>query len=162
ARAARALADGRGHHLRRQGNGLDRARQAVAHGVERERPPCGVRRGGRGVSGPRGYRASRARGPSTFVLRPSRRGQRGRSVAAPARRREAAAPAAVDSAKARAVRRLTVRGTHGVVLTLAFDSTASGFLVHHVAGAGGEGATVYRMNVWDVDGVTPASRSLKK
>ena len=73
-----------------------------------------------------------------------------------------AAPAAVDSAKARAVRRLTVRGTHGVVLTLAFDSTASGFLVHHVAGAGGEGATVYRMNVWDVDGVTPASRSLKK
>jgi len=73
-----------------------------------------------------------------------------------------AAPAAVDSAKARAVRRLTVRGAHGVVLTLAFDSTASGFLVHHVAGAGGEGATVYRMNVWDVDGVTPASRSLKK
>ena len=73
-----------------------------------------------------------------------------------------AAPAAVDSAKARAVRRLTVRGAHGVVLTLAFDSTPSGFLVHHVAGAGGEGATVYRMNFWDVDGVTPASRSLKK
>ncbi len=73
-----------------------------------------------------------------------------------------AAPAAVDSAKARAVRRLTVRGAHGVVLTLAFDSTPSSFLVHHVAGAGGEGATVYRMNFWDVDGVTPASRSLKK
>jgi len=73
-----------------------------------------------------------------------------------------AAPAAVDSAKARAVRRLTVRGAHGVLLTLAFDSTASSFLVHHLAGAGGEGATVYRMNFWDVDGVTPASRSLKK
>ena len=73
-----------------------------------------------------------------------------------------AAPAAVDSAKARAVRRLSMRGAHGVLLTLAFDSTASGFLVHHLAGAGGEGATVYRMNFWDVDGVTPASRSLKK
>jgi len=73
-----------------------------------------------------------------------------------------AAPAAVDSAKARAVRRLTVRGAHGVLLTLAFDSTASSFLVHHVAGTGGEGATVYRMNFWDVDGVTPARRSLKK
>jgi hypothetical protein len=73
-----------------------------------------------------------------------------------------AAPAAVDSAKARAVRRLSVRGTHGVLLMLAFDSTASGFLVHHLAGAGGEGSTVYRMNFWDVDGVTPASRSLKK
>jgi hypothetical protein len=72
------------------------------------------------------------------------------------------APVAVDSAKARAVRRLTVRGAHGVLLTLAFDSTASGFLVHHLAGTGGEGATVYRMNFWDVDGVTPASRSLKK
>jgi len=73
-----------------------------------------------------------------------------------------AAPAALDSAKARAVRRLTVRGGHGVLLTLAFDSTASGFLVHHLAGRGGEGATVYRMNFGDVDGLTPASRSLKK
>ena len=73
-----------------------------------------------------------------------------------------AARASVDSAKVRAVRRLTVRGAHGVLLTLAFDSTASGFLVHHLAGTGGEGATVYRMNFWDVDGVTPASRSLKK
>jgi hypothetical protein len=32
--------------------------------------------------------------------------------------------------------------------------------VRHLAGVGGEGATVYRMNVWDVDGVTPASRAL--
>jgi hypothetical protein len=71
-----------------------------------------------------------------------------------------ATPAAVDSAKARAARRLTVRGAHGVLLTLAFDSTAAGFLVHHLAGAAGEGATVYRMNFWDVDAVTPASRSL--
>jgi len=53
-----------------------------------------------------------------------------------------------------------VRGAHGVLLTLAFDSTAAGFLVHHLAGAGGEAATVYRMNFWDVDAVTPASRSL--
>jgi len=73
-----------------------------------------------------------------------------------------AAPATVDSAKARAVRRLTVRGARGVLLALAFDSTASAFLVHHLAGVGGEGATVYRMNSWDVDGVTPVSRSLKK
>jgi hypothetical protein len=73
-----------------------------------------------------------------------------------------ATPVARDSVKARAVRRLTVRGAHGVALTLAFDSLSSGFLVHHVAGAGGEGATEYLMTFWDVDGVTPASRSLKK
>ena len=73
-----------------------------------------------------------------------------------------AAPVALDSVKGRAVRRLNVRGAHGPLLTLAFDSTSSGFLVHHVAGAGGEGATLYLMTVWDVDGLTPASRSLKK
>jgi hypothetical protein len=67
----------------------------------------------------------------------------------------------VDSTRAqRPSRRLTVRGRPGVLLTLAFDSTASGFVVRHLAGVGGEGATVYRMNVWDVDGVTPASRAL--
>jgi hypothetical protein len=67
----------------------------------------------------------------------------------------------VDSTRAhRPSRRLTVRGRQGVLLTLAFDSTASGFVVRHLAGVGGEGATVYRMNVWDVDGVTPASRAL--
>jgi len=69
-------------------------------------------------------------------------------------------PTAVDSAKARGVRRLGVRGGREVLLTLAFDSTTSGFLVHHLAGVGGEGATLYRMNFWDVDGLTPASRSL--
>src|SRR5439155_1456833 len=74
-----------------------------------------------------------------------------------------ATPREVDSTKARrGVRRLSVRGGRGVLLSLACDSTASGFLVHHLAGVGGEGATVYRMNTWDVDGVTPASRSLKK
>jgi hypothetical protein len=71
----------------------------------------------------------------------------------------------LDSATAhgpRPLRRLGVLGDRGVLLSLAFDSTASGFLVHHLAAVGGEGATVYRMNFWDVDGVTPASRSLKK
>jgi hypothetical protein len=47
-----------------------------------------------------------------------------------------------------------------VLLSLAFDSTAGAFVVRHVAGTGGEDATVYRMNTWDVDGLTPASRSL--
>lgn len=59
-------------------------------------------------------------------------------------------------------RRLAVRSARGggVLLSLAFDSTAGAFVVRHVAGTGGEGATVYRMNTWDVDGLTPASRSL--
>ncbi len=64
------------------------------------------------------------------------------------------------SARRSPARRLAVRSARGILLSLAFDSTAGGFLVRHEAGAGGEGATVYRMNVWDVDGVTPASRSL--
>jgi hypothetical protein len=72
-----------------------------------------------------------------------------------------ATPKEVDSTRAqRPSRRLTVRGRHGVLLTLAFDSTPSGFVVRHLAGIGGEGATVYRMNLWDVDGLTPASRAL--
>jgi len=76
-----------------------------------------------------------------------------------------AAPRQADSTRAahaaRPTRRLTVRGARGTVLVaLAFDTTASGFLVRPVAGTGGEGATVYRMNAWDVDGLTPASRSL--
>jgi len=37
-------------------------------------------------------------------------------------------PTAVDSAKARGVRRLGVRGGREVLLTLAFDSTTPGFL----------------------------------
>lgn len=72
-----------------------------------------------------------------------------------------ATPKEVDSTRAqRPSRRLTVRGRQGVLLTLAFDSTPSGFVVRHLAGLGGEGATVYRMNLWDVDGLTPVSRAL--
>src|SRR6059058_5715216 len=76
-----------------------------------------------------------------------------------------AAPKEVDSTKAlRPKRRLSVRGRGGLLLSLTFDSTATGFVVRHlggVAAVGGEGATVYRMNTWDVDGITPASRSLE-
>lgn len=69
-----------------------------------------------------------------------------------------AAPTDSAAAKgARAIRRLVVRGARGVLVSLAFDSTASGFLARR---AGGEAATVYRLNTWDVDGLTPASRSL--
>lgn len=75
-----------------------------------------------------------------------------------------ATPKEVDSTRAaRPTRRLTVRGFHGVMLSLTFDSTATGFVVRRLAGTaaeGAEGASVYRMNSWDVDGVTPASRSL--
>ena len=68
----------------------------------------------------------------------------------------------VDSTKAlRPKRRLGVRGRGGLLLTLTFDSTTTGFVVRHLGGVGGEGATVYRMNTWDVDGITPASRSLE-
>jgi hypothetical protein len=74
-----------------------------------------------------------------------------------------ATPKEVDSTRAlRPKRRLSVRGGRGTLLSLAFDSTATGFLVRQVGGPGGQGATVYRMNNWDVDGVTPASRSLTK
>ena len=72
-----------------------------------------------------------------------------------------ATPKEVDSTKVlRPVRRLSVRGGRGVLLSLACDSAATGFIVRHLAGVGGEGSTVYRMTVWDVDGITPASRSL--
>jgi hypothetical protein len=54
-----------------------------------------------------------------------------------------------------------VRGAAGSVLfQCAFDSTPTGFLVRPLAGRGGEGATVYKLSVWDVDGLTPAGRSL--
>ena len=68
--------------------------------------------------------------------------------------------APTDTAATRAARgrrRLTVRGGRGVLVSLAFDSTASGFLAHR---AGDAARTVYRMNSWDVDGLTPLSRSL--
>lgn len=69
----------------------------------------------------------------------------------------------IDSTRAgRPGRRLAVRSARGgpVLLSLAFDSTPGAFVVRPAAGTGGEGATVYRMNTWDVDGLTPASRSL--
>ena len=69
----------------------------------------------------------------------------------------------IDSTRAaRPGRRLAVRSARGggPLLSLAFDSTPGAFVVRHVAGTGGEGATVYRMNTWDVDGLTPTSRSL--
>ncbi len=73
-----------------------------------------------------------------------------------------ATPKEVDSTKTlRPQRRLSVRGSGGLLLSLTFDSTATGFVVRHLDGVGGEGTTVYRMNTWDVDGVTPASRSLE-
>jgi hypothetical protein len=61
---------------------------------------------------------------------------------------------------ARAARRIAVRGARSALLSLTFDSTASGFLVRRPAASGSAGVTQYRMNAWDVDGVTPASRSL--
>jgi len=73
-----------------------------------------------------------------------------------------ATPKEVDSTRTlRPKRRLSVRGRRGVLLSLAFDSAATAFLVRHIGDPGGEAATVYRMNTWDVDGVTPASRSLE-
>ena len=73
-----------------------------------------------------------------------------------------ATPKEVDSTRTlRPKRRLSVRGRRGVLLSLAFDSAATAFLVRHIGGPAGEAATVYRMNTWDVDGVTPASRSLE-
>jgi Domain of unknown function (DUF4340) len=74
-----------------------------------------------------------------------------------------ATPQQIDSTRtARPARRLAVRSARGggVLLSLVFDSTAGAFVVRRTAGTGGEGATVYRMNTWDVDGLTPASRSL--
>ena len=76
-----------------------------------------------------------------------------------------ATPAQLDSTRtARPTRRLVVRRAAGaagaVLLSLTFDSTATGVVVRHVAGVGGEAATAYRMNPWDVDGLTPTSQSL--
>jgi uncharacterized protein DUF4340 len=72
-----------------------------------------------------------------------------------------ATPKEVDSTSAlRPARRLSVHGARRLLLSLAFDSAATGFVVRHLAGVGGDGSTVYRMNLWDVDGITPASRSL--
>ena len=62
--------------------------------------------------------------------------------------------------KSRQERRLTVRSPRRVLLSLTFDSIAGGFVVRRPAGARGEDSTVFRMNAWDVDGVTPTRASL--
>src|SRR5439155_1120759 len=51
----------------------------------------------------------------------------------------------------------------GMSVALVFDSIPGAFWVRRTGGAapGGETGVVYRMNAWDVDGLTPASRSLK-
>ncbi len=74
-----------------------------------------------------------------------------------------ATPKEADSTRrARPARRLTVRGGRGVLVALAFDSTPSGYFVRRLSGSGRAAeATVYRMNNWDVDGLTPTSQSLK-
>ena len=75
-----------------------------------------------------------------------------------------ASAAQVDSARAlRPARRLTVRGARGTLVALVFDSIPGAFWVRRTAGtaAGGESGVLYRMNAWDVDGLTPASRSLE-
>jgi len=73
-----------------------------------------------------------------------------------------ATPKQVDSTQAlRPRRRLGVRSSRGLLLSLAFDSIPAAFVVRHLGGVGGEGATVYRMNTWDVDAVTPTSQSLE-
>ena len=62
--------------------------------------------------------------------------------------------------KTRQERRLAVRSPRRTLLSLTFDSVAGGFVVRRPAGARGEDTTVYRMNAWDVDGVTPTRASL--
>ena len=60
---------------------------------------------------------------------------------------------------ARPERRVTVRGAGaggGTLLALTFDSTAGGFWVHTAAGG-----TVYRLDFWLVDQLTPAEDALK-
>jgi Domain of unknown function (DUF4340) len=80
-----------------------------------------------------------------------------------------ASPAQADSARAqrsargqRPARHLTLRSARGTLVALVFDSTPGAFWVRRTGGVapGGEPGTLYRMNAWDVDGLTPASRSL--
>ena len=70
-----------------------------------------------------------------------------------------ATPQQADSLRARRPsRRATLRGPGGrVLLALAFDSTASGTWVHRAEGHAG---TVYRIEPWTVDQLTPARQTL--
>ncbi|HET9275337.1 MAG TPA: hypothetical protein VFN96_04640, partial [Gemmatimonadales bacterium] len=67
-------------------------------------------------------------------------------------------PAQTDSAKfARPDRQVTlIRADGSPLLKLAFDSTATGFWVR-----GGEDSTVYRMDTWSADRLTPSDSTLK-
>src|SRR5207247_7982589 len=71
---------------------------------------------------------------------------------------------AADSTRAmRPTRRLALRDARGALLVaLSFDSTGGGYIVRRTGGtaSGGEPAAVYRLNTWDVDGLTPAAASL--
>jgi hypothetical protein len=53
-------------------------------------------------------------------------------------------------------RRVSVRGTKADLLALAFDSTAGGFWTRRAGGG-----TVYRLDSWLVDQLTPAADALK-
>jgi hypothetical protein len=65
--------------------------------------------------------------------------------------------ARADSAQfSRPDRRLTVKGTRGTLAALVFDSTTDGFLVR--ADSGG---TVWRMEAWEADQITPAVKSMR-
>src|SRR5439155_446776 len=72
-----------------------------------------------------------------------------------------ASPAQADSARAlRPARRLSVRSARGTTLVvLVFDSIPGAFWVRRTSGVGGggEAGALYRMNAWDVDGLTAAS-----
>lgn len=69
-----------------------------------------------------------------------------------------ATPAQADSAQlARPDRRVALlRGDGSALLTLAFDSTATGFWVR-----AGADSTVYRMDTWSVDRLTPPDSTLR-
>ena len=68
-----------------------------------------------------------------------------------------ASPRQADSLRFdRPQRRVTARGTTGELLALAFDSTAGGFWVRRP-----RGGTVYRLDLWQVDQLTPTADALK-
>ena len=75
-----------------------------------------------------------------------------------------ASPKQADSTRTlRPARRAALRGAGGALLVaLSFDSTSGAYVVRRTGGTatGGEPAAVYRMNTWDVDGLTPARSTL--
>lgn len=70
-----------------------------------------------------------------------------------------ATPHQADSVNAaRPTRRVTLRGARGTaLLALVFDSTAGGYWVRQAGGG-----TVYRMDPWDVEQLTPQERTLAR